>query len=368
MKLRFNREEMVEALGTICNVAVSRSPKDVLKCVCIEAQPDVLLLSATDQEVGLRYSVVQVEVDEPGRTLVVADTLGKIVRECDDELLSIETEEAMLHVRGVGSHFQIVTHDPSEFPAMPTMEGEPGFVIGHALLRRLIEWTVFASARESTRYAINGVLWEVEGDALTMAATDGRRLSLGRGKLDSGGLSTVPQVIVPTKASTLFARLPAEPEAAVGVTMAPNRLLLKAGGALVNTSLVEGHFPKYEDVIPTDCDRKMVVGTSVLLSALKRAALLTNEESKGVRLSLAEGELTLSSRAPEQGESTVSIPVHYDSEPMEIGFNPIFLLDVLRVADTEEVTLALKAANRPGVLRLGDDFTHVVMPVNLASA
>ena len=137
---------------------------------------------------------------------------------------------------------------------------------------------------------------------------------------------------------------------------------------MISTVLVEGHFPKYEDVIPKDCDREMVVNTTEFLGALKRAALLTNEESKGVRLTLADGELTLASRAPEQGEATVSIPVRYNGEPLEIGFNPVFLLDVLRITHTDEVTLALKDPRRPGVMRFGDEFVYVVMPVNLESA
>ncbi len=108
--------------------------------------------------------------------------------------------------------------------------------------------------------------------------------------------------------------------------------------------------------------------TTEFLSALKQAALLTNEESKGVRLAFSDGDLTISSRAPEQGEATVSIPVEYKYEPLDIGFNPVFLLDVLRAVHTDEISLALKEANRPGVLRAQDHFLYVVMPVNLASA
>ncbi len=368
MKLRFNRQEMVEVMSAICTVANIRSPKTALKCVRLDAQSDVLLLSATDLEIGLRCSLTQVEVDQPGEILVNADTLARIVRECEDELLSIEIAESMLHVRGVGSHFQIVTQDPADFPPVPTMDDTPGFTIESAALCRLIEWTVFASARESTRYAINGVLWEVEGKRLTLAATDGRRLALAHGALTTPGASSMLQAIVPTKALSLFMRLPGDADALVSVNISTNQLLLRVGGALVSTALVEGHFPKYQDVVPTDCDREMVVGTAEFLSALKRAALLTNEESKGIRLSVSDGELTLASRAPEQGEATVSLPVRYSDEALEIGFNPVFLLDVLKITHADEVTFALKDPKRPGVLRLGDDFVYVVMPVNLDSA
>ena len=368
MKLRFDRQEMADALRVMCSVAATRTPKPILKCVRVEARSDMLLLSATDLELGLRHAVTQVEVDEPGETLVVADTLSRIVSECADEVLSIETAENLLHVRGEGSHFQIVTQDPSEFPPVPEMSGEPEFTVERGVLLRLIEWTVFAAARESTRYAINGVLWEVDGDRLTLAATDGRRLSLAHGTLSTAASSSVVRVIVPGKALSLFSRLGGDSAAPVGVKATSNQLLMNVGAASISSSLVEGHFPKYQDVVPTDCDRIVELNTNEFFGALKRAALLTNEESKGVRIALSEGNLTLSSRAPEQGEATVSLPVRYSGEPMEIGFNPIFLADLLRVAHTEEIKIAFKEANRPGIISIGDEFVYVVMPVNLASA
>ncbi|MCH8147855.1 MAG: DNA polymerase III subunit beta, partial [Planctomycetes bacterium] len=150
-------------------------------------------------------------------------------------------------------------------------------------------------------------------------------------------------------------------------TVTSNQILADIGRAQISSTLVEGHFPKYQDVIPSDCDRSVELHTSEFLHATKQAALLTNEESKGVRLALSDGELTLSSRASEQGEATVSLPVKYTGEPLEIGFNPVFLTDVLRIAHEDDVTLELAKPNRPGVIRIGDDFVYVVMPVNLAS-
>jgi len=368
MKLRFNRLEMVDALSGLCSVAGARTPKEILKCLRVEARPDVLLLTATDLELSLRCAVTQIEVEEPGERLVVADTLGKIVRECSDELLSIETDESMLHVRGASSHFQIMTQDAAEFPPVSVMEGEPDFSIEHGLLCRLVAWTVFAAARDSTRYAINGVLWQVEGDTLTLTATDGRRLSVGRGKLSSASSTAPPSAIVPAKALGVFNRLSAEADVQVGVKITGNQLLMSVGGALLGSSLLEGRFPKYQDVIPTDCDRQVRLNTSEFLSSLKQAALLTNEESKGVRLLFSDGNLTLSSRAPEQGEATIMMSAVFEGEPLEIGFNPVFLLDVLRVVHTDEITFELKEANRPGVVRVDDDFVYVIMPVNLSSA
>lgn len=368
MRLTLNRQETSEALKAICTVAATRTPKQILKCVRLEARGDVLLLSATDLEIALRFAVTQVEVDKPGETLVVADTLSRIVSECADEVLRIDMDSSQLHVRGEGSHFQIMTQDPADFPPVPTMEGGPDFTVAHEEIRRMIEWTVFAAARESTRYAINGVLWEISGDKLVLAATDGRRLSVAKGTIVNGQAKPIPNAIVPAKAMSLFARLPGVPEGQVMVKVMSNQLLISLGSGLISTSLIEGQFPKYQDVLPTDCDKVLEANTAECLSALKRAALLTNEESKGVRLMLSEGNLTFSSRAPEQGEATVSMPVRYHGEPLEIGFNPVFLMDVLRVAHADVISMAFKEPNRPGLIRVGSDFQYVVMPVNLVAA
>ena len=136
--------------------------------------------------------------------------------------------------------------------------------------------------------------------------------------------------------------------------------------AVLSTNLVEGSFPPFEDVIPKDQDKRITFDVEVLRSAIKRAALLTNEESRGVRLSFTEKKLTLKSRAPEMGEAEIHVePRDYEGDPVEIGFNPGFITDALKVIDSESVLIELKAPNKPGVLRTGNEFTYVVMPVNL---
>lgn len=365
MKIHFNRQEAADALSAVCSVAATRTPKPILQCVLIEAHADFLLFCATDLELGIRFAVNQVEVDKPGTTLVKADKLSQIIHESRDEILHVESDASELHVRGADSHFRIVTQDPADFPPVPTLDADADFTVEFAVLRRLVEWTAFAAARESTRYAINGVLWDVKEGKLTLAATDGRRLSCGRGSLGSGAEDLAVSAIIPTKAMNLLKGLSIEDDAPVSVKITGNQMLFRAGPTTISTSLVEGRFPNYNDVIPNDCDRTVGVATADFQSALRRASLLTNEESKGVRLSLSENKLTLSSRAPEQGEATVSMPAEYNGEPMEIGFNPVFLLDMVKVIDSERFELQLKESNRPGMVRVDGDLTYVVMPVSL---
>ena len=251
-----------------------------------------------------------------------------------------------------------------EFPPIPQVEGPPDFELKTADLRRLSDWTVFAAARENTRYAINGVLWDKSGGRVTLVSTDGRRLAQAVHSLEDAGEDC--SAIVPTKAMHVVSRVLIDPESSVGVTMTANQILLKSPRAVMSSSLLEGHFPKYEDVIPSDCDKRVEFETQELLSAVRRAALLSTEESKGVKLSFTSGTLTLSSRTPEQGEAVVSIPIDYQGDDVEIGFNPMFVTDVLRVVSAERVVFEFAAANRPGVFRSGDELLYVVMPVNLS--
>ena len=364
MKFSANRAELSEALTVIVSVAPQRTPKDVLKCVLVEATDDYLTLSATDLEIGVRMHVSQVEIESSGAMLVPAAKLGDIVRESEDEVLKLEYKNDVCHLYGSGSHFQVFGQDVKGFPSISQPGDGISFEIEADTLLQMSRWTVFAAARESTRYAINGVLWDKKGNELNLVATDGRRLSKASHRLSPGDEDC--SAIVPTKAMQLFSRILDLGTSAAEITVSPSQIVLKCAKATVTASLLEGNFPSYSDVIPEDSDKRVELQTQVWLTAVRQAALLTNAESKGVRLAFSSGTLTLSSRAPEQGEAVISVEIDYDNGDVEIGFNPVFLTDVLRVVSGERVTFEFKEANRPGIFRSGDDFLCVIMPVSLA--
>jgi len=365
MDVVVNRSALLEALSAAAGIAVSRTTKEILKCVRLTTVPDGLVLGATDLELGLRGLVRQVEVKQQGDLLVPAEKLLQIVRESVDETLAIQGADQTCHIRGQDSHFEVYGQDPKEFPPIPELEGTPDVELDAAALAGVIEKTVFAVARENTRYAINGVLWEKEGKKLVLVATDGRRLAWASGPIrESAGKDR--RMIVPAKAMHALQRVLGSVEGTVTVQFSSNQVVLGCGPYVLSSVLVEGHFPQYEEVIPGDSDKTVELGTDDFYSAVRRAALLTNEQSKGIRLAFSEGKLVLSSRAPEQGEATVSMAIDYTSAPLEIGFNPSFLADSLRVAGTPVVQLELKDPNRPGVLKAGRDFLYVIMPVNLS--
>lgn len=367
MKVRFNRAALQEVLALVTSIVPSRTPKPILQCLKITTQDEAVLLSATDLEVGISHQVLQVEIDKPGEVVVPADKIASIVRESIDEVIEIEASEATVHIKGADSHFTIYGHDPAQFPAVPGFDGDENLKVNLGKLQEGIELSVFAAARESTRYALNGVLWEVGGKKLTLVATDGRRLARSIVALEAKAAGDMPEgrIIVPAKTMLLLDKIGGDSSAVVCVKFTENKAVLSCGAAVISSNLIEGNFPKYEDIIPKDSDTKLALPTAVVLSAVKRAALLSNEDSKGIKLALSKGAMVFSSRAPETGDAQIDMAIEYAGKDLEIGFNPQFLIDVLRVIKADEFVLELGQADRPGVIRCGSDFIYIVMPVNL---
>jgi DNA polymerase-3 subunit beta len=358
---------LVELLTLVGAAVPARTPKPVLTCVKLSALAGTpgLTVAGTDLEVALSMTTPRVEVQEPGETLLSAEKIGQIVRETADTTLTLETEGEQTHIRGQDSHFKIMGYAVSEFPPLPQFTGEADFEIAGPALSQLVQQTIYAAARENSRYAFNGVLIEREGNKLSVVATDGHRLAIARGDC-SAAKGDNRSAIVPTKALNMLLRVLGGTEQVVKVKIAENQVLFATPTAVLSSTLVEGNFPPYKDVVPKGADKKATVSTEGLASAFRRAALLTNEESKGVRMAFQKDGLTLTSRAPEMGEAEIKVELPaYEGEPVEIGFNPHYILDALKVAKTPQVTLEMRAGNKPGVLRTGADFLYVVMPVNL---
>ncbi|HXE53412.1 MAG TPA: DNA polymerase III subunit beta [Tepidisphaeraceae bacterium] len=366
MKVICNRGALLEAISVCGNVVAARTPKPVLQCVKLTAADDRLTVAATDLEVAIRYADNQVQIEQAGETLVPADKLLDIVRESVDDTLSIEVTNDTANIRGQDSHFKIFTQRPADFPPVPDFEGEANIEISGGLLKQLIGQTLFAAAKESTRYAFNGVLLSASAKKVNLVSTDGRRLAMARGDLISDKLGKEgAKAIIPAKALNLLDKLIDDPEETLALQVRENQVIVHSPSATLTSNLVEGQFPPYEDVIPKDCDKKMTAATADFLSAIRRAALLTTEDSKGVRMAFSKKGLVLTSRSPEAGEATINFPCKYEGADVEIGFNPNFLTDALKVVDSDEISLEMTAPNRPGLLKGGPNFLYVIMPVNL---
>jgi DNA polymerase-3 subunit beta len=365
MKVIAQTTALQEALALAGGIVATRTPKPVLQCVKLVASADRLTLLATDLEAGVRYHITAVEVQEEGEALVPADRLGGIVRESgDEESLSLETEKDACHVRGRGSHFKVFGYDPGEYPAVADFEGAGDCQVKASVLARMITRTLFATAKAHSHYAMAGVLWEASGKKLQLVATDGHRLAQAKGSLAKSAAKEVT-AIVPAKLMSLIQRVAADGEETLEVKVEENQILVRTARAVLVSSLVQGNFPRYSDVIPKEAERKAKLNTAQFEHRIRQAALLTNEESRGVRLNFQADQVVLSSRTPEAGEAEVTCPSTLEGEPLEVGFNPAFLTDALRIIEADEISFELNAANRPAVIKAGSDFLYVLMPVEL---
>jgi len=365
MKVIAQTAALQEALTLAGSIVATRTPKAVLQCIKLVAAENVLTLLATDLETGMRYQVTSVQVEEEGEALVPANRLTGIVREsADEESLTIETDKEAVVIRGAGSRFKVFGYDPGEYPAVADFGDKGDFQVASPLLAEMIGKTLFATAKAHSHYAISGVLWEASGKKLQLVATDGHRLALAKGSLSKATTKEIT-AIVPPKLMALIQRLAGEGEETLEIKVGESQILVRTARAVVVSSLVQGNFPKYTDVIPKESTAKATINTGQIEHRIRQAALLTNEESRGVRLAFDAEQLTLSSRAPETGEAEVTCPVKYDGKPLEIAFNPSFLTEALRVVTTDEVSFELSAANKPAVLKAGNDFLYVLMPVDL---
>lgn len=365
MKVIVQTAALAEALGLAGAVVAQRTPKPVLQCVKLTAEKDLLTVLATDLEVGCRYNVTAVKVEEPGEALLPADRLASIVREsAGDESLTLSTDKSACVVQGAGSRWEVPGFDPAEYPAIADFDDKPDIQVSAIELVGMIGKTLFATAKAHSHYAISGVLMEAAGKKFQLVATDGHRLAqvkTGLSKSVAGDISA----IVPAKLMAMIQRTSFGQEETLELAIRDGKILVRSARAVLVSSLVQGNFPKYADVIPKDTNRKAALKTLDFEHRIRQAAVMTNEESRGIKLSFKADKVNISSRTPEAGRAEATCAAKLEGEPVEIAFNPTFLLDALKVCSGDEINFEMNASNKPAVVRAGADFLYVLMPVDL---
>lgn len=364
MRFRCERQKLLEAFQVVGAVVSGRSIKQIYESVKIVSREDSLELVATDLEVAIRYALNDVAIETPGALTVPAARMTAILREMKDEQVDVSWEDGATHVQASGSQFKILGEDPEEFPQIPTMGEDRTFSIARDAFRSLIERTAFAAAKERTRYALNGVLLLVSGGEATCVTTDGRRLAMASMAVDNPEEIEV-DAIVPVKGMLQMVRSLTDEDETLALRIDDNQAMARTSRAMVACRLVEGAFPNWREVVPVNCAREVDLNREQTIAALRKAKLLTNQESRSVRLKFEKERLIIASRALEVGEARVEIEIPYDGESIEIGFNPEYVIDALNVSSSETVRFGLNGPTSPGKLTDGEKFTYVVMPVSL---
>lgn len=365
MKFSTARESILGLLQSVIGVVERRQTMPVLANVLVVVKGDEVSLTATDLEVEL-VAKGSANVQQGGEITVPGRKLLDIVKALPDGAqvtLAVEGERAT--VRSGKSRFTLSTLPASEFPTVEDIRSQQTLTIGQGALKKLLEKTHFSMAQQDVRYYLNGMLVESDGKTLKTVATDGHRLAYCEAPMESAA-GGVQQVIVPRKGVLELQRL-LTGEDTVELVIGTNHVRVQIGTIRFTSKLIDGRFPEYGRVIPTNPSKKVAATRDVLRAALQRAAILSNEKYRGIRLSVKPGVLTLQAHNPEQEEAEEEIDVSYEGEEMEIGFNVNYLLDALAAIDGDQVELGLTDANNSCLLTAPSmpQAKYVVMPMRL---
>lgn len=374
MKLTIERAQLLKALHHVQNVVERRGTIPILSNVKLDARTGAdggLLLTATDMDISSVEQIVA-DVAISGATTVPAHVFYEIVRKlpdgCQVEMEQSE-EDALVTIRAGRSRFSLPVMAADGFPPLADGDLPHSFTIAASELKTLIDRTRFAISTEETRYYLNGIYMHVgtsdHGPVLRAAATDGHRLARAEVTLPEGAES-MPGVIVPRKAVAEIYRLLDEGDGVVSLALSEARFRVSMGNLSLTTKLIDGTFPDYERVIPENNDKLLTVDTKILRAAVDRVSSISNEKGRGIKVSMADNVVTLSASAQEGGGAVDEVEGSYAAEPMDIGFNARYLIEILDQLQGDTATFLLDTAASPTVVRDSTAaVTYVLMPMRV---
>jgi DNA polymerase-3 subunit beta len=366
MKATCPREGLLSACQLAGSAVAARDVKPILSNIKAIANKNGCMLLATDLELGIRLEVRSVKVDEAGDAILPAARLIAILREATDEELVIEANSDAATVRGQFNEFEMPSENPGDFPDVPNFGDDKYHELPAGPLRDMIKRTVFAAARDSTRWAVNGVLWEITGGQVKLIATDSRRLAMASGTGTSHGAGDTKghAHIVPTKAMTLLERLLQDAGESVKIALRPNEALFQTERATLVTRLVEGRFPPYQELLGKKLPVKIPLDANRFHSAVRQANIMAGDESKRVGFKFAKNKLLLEAHGHDTGRAKVEMPLEYEGKELTINFDAGFLIEMLRILPSDAaLTLEMLDANTPAVFKSGPDYVYLVMPL-----
>ena len=372
MKLTIERASLLKALAHVQSVVERRNTIPILSNVLLEASEDRLRLTATDMDLTVVESVAA-EVGRPGGTTAPAHTLYDIVRKLPEGAqveLEIGGDAGHMSLAAGRSTFSLATLPKEDFPAAADGELPHTFTLATKELQNLIDRTRFAISTEETRYYLNGIyLHAAQSDDLAVlraVATDGHRLARFEMPLPEGA-SDIPAVIVPRKTVGEVRKLIDEGGGSVEVALSETRIRFAFDDTVLTSKLIDGNFPDYERVIPSTNDKVLDVDRRAFFAAVDRVSTISTEKSRAVKLALGAGGLTLSATSPDSGSAVEELEVDYGGEPIEIGFNSKYLMDIAQQIEGDDAQFVLADSASPTIVRDRADSSalYVLMPMRV---
>ena len=368
MRFTISREKLQEGLTAVAASIPAKTTLPVLANILVETTDRGIRLSGTDLDIAVSTEVTA-DIEAPGAITIPARKLAEIARELPPAPVKIAASgEQRVSLECGRSRFKLLGLPRDEFPSFPTVRFQDSWRVRSGDLQKLISHTAFAVSTEESRPILNGVLWELRPEYMRMVATNGHRLSKMELPIKSVS-APASDLIVPPKALEQIRRLfPAEEE--LEIARGDNHLGFRSPFTSVFTRLIEGPYPNYDQVIPRDNDRFAIADKTALMGALKRMSVIASDQTHRIRLSFNAGMLKFSVQTPDLGEAQDELPVRYTGDPLDIGFNATYLLEILKFIPTEEVRLTFKAPERAATLEPEGwsdpaKFLCLVMPLRL---
>ena len=371
MKLKIKKDEILKGLQRIQGVVDKKNTMPILSNMLLVADGKGVEIIATDLEIGLRGRYAA-EVEKPGAVTVSAKKMFEIVRELPEEDIQIRVDEGnWVKIVSGHSQFKLVGLPKEEYPSMPDVAEEGMIAMDGDTLRDMIKKTLYAAGENDARYVLNGLFVHLSpakgGLNIRMVGTDGHRLSMIDRIVDAKHKEE--SVIIPKKAMMELRRLLEEDSSQGGfqIGLSKNHALFKRDGLVMVSKLIDGNYPNYQQVLPTQNTKKVAVSKDIFTHAVKRVSILSKEKTNAVKLQLEKDTLVLSTNNPEVGEANEELSIDYKGESMSIGFNSRYLMDVLMAMDRDTITLELSDSLSPCLVKEegNDAYKCVVMPMRV---
>lgn len=370
MKINTTKDNLLRGVQTVQNAVSTKNTLPILSHILIEARSGGIRLTATDLEIGVSCQV-EGEVLEEGAITVPARKFSEIVKELppSSSIQILLKKGQSLQIESGRSYFRLMGLLKEDFPQLPDFsslgtKGIETVKIPQGILRSMIQLTSFAISHDETRYVLNGILFSFRDKSLRLVATDGRRLAIVERELPNPS-HFKKEVILPLKAIQELGRNLGE-EGELGFYFKENQLQISFGDTQLTSRLIEGEFPNYEQVVPKKVKEELKLDTQDFLQATRRASILTNQDSQSVKFNIIKDRVIITKDTPDLGEVREELEVDYKGGELTIGFNPSFLIDVLKNVGEENVRFGFTDPEKPAVIKSGDHYTYIVLPMQVS--
>ncbi|MBI4432359.1 MAG: DNA polymerase III subunit beta, partial [Candidatus Omnitrophica bacterium] len=369
MKISISKENLLRGIQAVQNAVSNKSTLPILSHILLESRKNELTLTATDLEIGVSIKV-ESDVSEEGAVTVPARKFSEIIKELHPQNpihLSVKKNQS-IQIDSGKSYFRLMGLLKDEFPQLPEFPSQGSknadwVKLSQKTLKNMIQLTSFAMSHDESRYVLNGILFSFKDKGLKLVATDGRRLAIIEKAMEEIG-SFKKDVIIPMKTTQELSRNLGE-EGDVMFCFKENQVQMGLGSLFITSRLIEGEYPNYEQVIPKKTKEELKINTQDFLQAARRASILTSQDSQSIKINFIKDRMIITKNTPDVGEAHEELEVDYKGGEFAIGFNPIFLIDVLKNIDAENIHLGLTDPEKPAIIRNGRDYTYIVLPMQV---